>query len=140
MKPRHYPEKTITLCLKSYIATDGNLTKAATAAGVSQRTAAAWARTGKWADILASIKAEVDAQIAAEAVQQLVSIRSLALNIQYETLVFIYRKVRESGGEEFPFDAVKLAESMAKITGAGVDASKKDAGQFEVVDGAGPIT
>ena len=134
MSTRH-SDKTRYKAMSAWLAT-GSVRGAADETGLSYETVKAWAASDDWKAVKANVQDEVEARIASHAVQQIVTIRDLAVNIQYRCLTHIHMKIVEAqeNGQEIPYDAVRLAESMARITGAGADQSKS--AQAVVIEGA----
>jgi len=123
-----YTEAQIGSVLRVYLETGGNCVKAGAVVGAPKQTVAVWAKKGQWDKVLEAQRREVEAQTAAEALRQIVTIRELRVNIHYRALAFIHQRIQEweeKPAEErgaFPFDPLKLADAMAKAdqgTGSG---------------------
>lgn len=114
-----YPPETVATALRIFLESNGNGDLAAKTTGVHRQTIKNWADKGGWVAILDSQRHEVEAQVAAEALRQVVTIRELRVNIHYRALAFIHQQLQEweaCPGERgaFPFDPLKLADAMAK--------------------------
>jgi len=115
-----HPPEVVASALRSFMETNGNTNAAAKVAGVSQPTVAKWAQKGNWQGLLDAQRHEVEAQIAAESLRQIVTIRELRVNIHYRALAFIHQRIQEweqkpeAERGPFPFDPLKLADAMAK--------------------------
>ena len=119
LRSRKFSEKDIATALRVYLQTGGGCTEAAKAIGASKALIADWAKRGKWQDILLAQRKEVEAEIAAQALHQVVTIAELAVNIQYRMLAHMHAKIVEAQeqGIDPPYDPVRLVESMAKVRG-----------------------
>jgi transposase len=118
-KDNPYSEADIANALKVYLESGGNAAEAARSIGAVINTVQKWAARGKWHDILANQRKEVEAEIAAQALHQVVTIAELAVNIQYRMLAHMHAKIVEAQeqGIDPPYDPVRLVESMAKVRG-----------------------
>jgi hypothetical protein len=122
---------TVALALRVYLQENGNCVKAAAAAGVSKQAVAGWARRGNWAAILEQTRRDVEAEVAAEALRQQVTIRELQVNLHYKALAYMHSRVLKWETEPeltrgpWPFDPLKVADAMAKA-GPGPRATDDD--------------
>lgn len=124
-KARSFSESQITMGLRVYLESAGNCAEVARVVGCSKPAAQRWAKKGGWPELLEQQRREVEAAVVAEHAQRLTHLGEMRINLQYEALRYMGEKIQawrqkpEAERGDFPFDPLRLSESMAKTMPAG---------------------